>query len=468
MADKKYNILKAASWYTIGNILIKGVSFFVLPIFTSLMSTTDYGIYSIYVSYLTIFEVLMLLGMSSTVRIAKFTKDMDFNKYMSTILIIPPVLTVLSAIVVNIYMIFNNELLSMSLTLWNFLFISAATVSVSNIICARLVIDGSYKTYMIYSMMTVLSNVGISLLLFHTAFAKQDVYMARVWGNLLSNVLSMGYLIFATKIKWRFNVDYLKIGLRWGVPLLFHTLATVVLTQSDRIIIKYIEGYSVTGIYSIAVTIIAIPMVIQSSFESAWAPWFYDKLDKKDYLSIRKLNDKYILLFVAIIAEFILVCPEIIRIFTNKAYWNSMYSLIPLSISVFGEMLYSLPVNIEYYNKKTNFILTGTIFVASLNIVLDIIFVYTWGYIGAAYATTISKLLLFVFHWIFAKKVDSNDIFSKRVVIGSIVGLTCLNCFTVFTVNMIGFRIIAFVVIGILFVYSVLKNKDLLKSFLKK
>lgn len=468
MTEKKYNILKAASWYTVGNILIKGVSFFVLPIFTSLMSTTDYGIYSIYVSYLSIFEVLMLLGMSSTVRIAKFSKYMDFDKYMSTILVIPPALTVLSAIVVNIYMIFNNGLLSMSQSLWNYLFISAAAVSVSNIICARLVIDGNYKTYMIYSMLTVLSNVGISLFLCYTVFAKTNVYMARVWGNLLSNVLAMGYLLFATEIKWRFRWDYFKVGLKWGTPLLFHTLATVVMTQSDRIVIKYIEGYSATGIYSVAVTIIAIPMVIQSSFESAWSPWFYDKLSKKDYASIRQLNDKYVLLFAAIIAEFILICPEIIHIFTNKAYWDSIYGLIPLSISVFGEMLYSLPVNIEYYNKKTNYILSGTVIATVINIFLDIVFVYAVGYIGAAYATTISKILLFVFHYAYARKVDNNDIFSNYVVIGSIIGLACLNCFTVITVDMLFFRAIAFVVVGLLLIFGIIKNKKTLMIVLKK
>lgn len=132
------------------------------------MSTTDYGIYSIYVSYLAIFEVVMLMGMSATVAIAKYAKGMDFDKYMSTILLIPPLLTIAVAVIANFYLLFSSELLSMSATLWNFLFVSASTVAVSNIICARLVVEGNYKTYMFYSMITVLSNVGISLLLCYT------------------------------------------------------------------------------------------------------------------------------------------------------------------------------------------------------------------------------------------------------------------------------------------------------------
>ena len=468
MAEKKYNILKAASWYTIGNILIKGVSFFVLPIFTSLMSPNDYGVYSIYISYLSIFEVIMLFGMSSTVNVAKYDKELDFEKYMSTIILIPVLLTVLFAVVANIYFLFDTEFLSMSRSLWNFLFLSALAAAISNILCARLVIEGKYTIYMIYSFLSVLTNVGISLLLCYTIFRQDNVYMARVWGTLISSVLAMMYLLLATKVKWYFDKNYLKIGLGWGLPLLFHTLATVVLTQSDRIVIKIMDGYSNTGIYSIAVTIIAIPMVLQSSLASAWTPWLYDRLDKRDYKTIRKLNDKYVLLFATIIAEFILICPEIIHLFTKQAYWDSIYSLIPLSISVFGEMLYSLPVSIEYYNKKTNYIMTGTVMATVINIALDVVFVHMWGYIGAAYATTISKLVLFVFHWELSKRVNSNAIFHKIPVVGSLIVLASLNFFTVLTVDFIIIRAIVFIVIGLLFILKIVKNKQVLMEFVKK
>ena len=166
MAKKKYNILKAASWYTVGNILVKGVSFFVLPIFTDLMSTTEYGIYSVYLSYVTIFEVFILLGLSSTVRIAKFDKDVDFKKYMSTIICIPVLLTLLGILIINgRFLIVNSDLLSMNLTLWNYLLVTCAFAAVAGIIGAQLVIESRYKSFMAYSCINTLLNVGISLFL---------------------------------------------------------------------------------------------------------------------------------------------------------------------------------------------------------------------------------------------------------------------------------------------------------------
>ena len=47
----RYNGIRAGLWYTIGNMLIKGIPFLTLPLFTRLMSTSDFGIYNTYISY---------------------------------------------------------------------------------------------------------------------------------------------------------------------------------------------------------------------------------------------------------------------------------------------------------------------------------------------------------------------------------------------------------------------------------
>lgn len=463
----KYNIVKATTWYTIGNILIKGASFLVLPVFTSIMNTRDYGIFSIYLSYLAIFETLMLLGLSSTINIAKFTREIDFEKYVSTIVVIPIAFTMFLEIMMNIYMLWHDELLSLNSTMWNFLLVTAGTAAISNIICARLVIEGRYILYMSFSVLNTIGNIGISILLCYTVFRYHDTYMARIIGNSVANVVGMCFLIAKTDVKLHFSKEYFNISIKWGVPLLLHTIATVVLTQSDRIIIKRINGFSEAGIYSIAITIVTIPMVLQSSAQNAWTPWFYEKLDKKKYEDIVDLNDKYIILFAAIIAEFILICPEIVHFFTNRDYWNSVYCLMPLSISVFGELLYCFPVSVEYYNKKTTYILSGTVLAVIVNIILDVFFVILFGYVAAAYATAISKLLLFVFHYLLSKKIDNNAIFHGRIVCGSIVILVLLDVFATVTVDKIIIRLVTFLLIFIALLYYLLKNKNVLRDYMK-
>lgn len=468
MSEKKYSILKAASWYTVGNILIKGVSFFVLPIFTRLMSTHEYGIYSVYCSYLMIFETVILLGLSATVPLAKYAKEVKFDSYISTIIAIPSLLAIFCMVGTNVAIPIIGDILSMDRTLWNCLFISAGAGAVCSIIGARLVIDGRYKLYMILSALQTIGNVVISLLLAYTVYIEHDVHLARVYGSTAATILGMGYIILATKTCFSLNRINTKYALAWGIPLLFHTVATVVLTQSDRILIQNIDSYSSAGIYAVATTMISIPLVLQQSFGQAWLPWFYGKLDAKDYKQIRWLNNRYIMLYGVIIAVFMLLVPDLIHILTAQSYWPCIYSLVPLAISVFAELMYSIPTSVEYYNKKTTYIMIATLITMVLNIVLDVAFIKGFGYHGAAYATTLSKIFLFLIHLRFAFRLDKNVMFSGKITVFCFVTLTMLNVIIVTTVDMIFVRYTILVAMLSLAGWYSLQNKELVLSKMRE
>jgi len=467
MEDKKYNIIKAASWYTIGSFLIKGVSFFVLPIFTRLMDTHEYGIYSIYTSYQSIIEVIILLGLSVTIPIAKYAHEVDYNSYISTAVLVPVGLALVLTISINLYLLKFDTLLSMARILWNCILISATCNAVSNIIMAKLIADGEYRLSMAYSGLYTVTNVLFSLAFCYFIFRENKTHLARVYASTIASLISVTFLIRRTKTRFVWKSENIKYTLLWGIPLFFHTLASTVLIQSDRIVIRYIESYSSAGVYAIATTIVSIPMVLQSSLNHAWTPWVYEKLNNKDYLSIRSLNGKYVCLFAGIIAVFMLVSPDIIHIFSAPDYWESEYCLIPLSFSVFGEIIYSIPATVEYFNKKTLYIMIGTVIAVVINVFLDIIFVLWFGITGAAYATAISKFFLFLMHFYLAKKIDSNSVIGSKHIICTAFFLTCINFFAVLNVNNVLGRyivVIAIVILGLIFIRM---NRKLIKLYMR-
>ena len=59
-------VLKAGIGYTIGNYLLKGLSFFTIPIFTRLLTTQDYGKYNVFLSYENIIFVLIGFAIHSS------------------------------------------------------------------------------------------------------------------------------------------------------------------------------------------------------------------------------------------------------------------------------------------------------------------------------------------------------------------------------------------------------------------
>ena len=65
-------VLKAGIGYTIGNYLLKGLSFFTIPLFTRLLTTQDYGKYSVFLSYEDIVFVLIGFAIHSSYKNARY------------------------------------------------------------------------------------------------------------------------------------------------------------------------------------------------------------------------------------------------------------------------------------------------------------------------------------------------------------------------------------------------------------
>lgn len=62
MSEKSYK--KAGTYYFIGNIFNKGISFLTVPVFTRILSTADYGIVTTYNSWIGILS--MIVGFVTT------------------------------------------------------------------------------------------------------------------------------------------------------------------------------------------------------------------------------------------------------------------------------------------------------------------------------------------------------------------------------------------------------------------
>ena len=81
---------RAALWFTICSFLQKGISFITVPIFTRLMSTEEYGTYTVYLSWLQILTILTSLYLFNGVydnAMAKYEKQRDANVVLNFIFI---------------------------------------------------------------------------------------------------------------------------------------------------------------------------------------------------------------------------------------------------------------------------------------------------------------------------------------------------------------------------------------------
>lgn len=431
--SKEREILKSGLWYTVGNILVKAIAFLSLPLFTNLMTTREYGIFGIYQAYETIFSVVVSLGVSGTVRAAYNEFKDNFNKYITSIItpifIISGILIIFDGIYSFSFHNYTNGIYMLALIL------NCFGNALREIFSQHYVVQNKYKQNLFMSLAISVMNIGLSYFFCLSVF-QSERHFARIWGTSLSAFIVASVLyIFQVKTDKTFIwVKAWKFSLGLGIPLIFHQLSLSILGQCDKIMIQNMVGYDVAGIYSSMTTLILVPQVIMHSFDNAWAGWFFNainsKLTEAGRKEIQLLNRKMIITFMFVMMGFSLVSHEMVGFMVGEEFRRGVIVLYVLSVSVFSNFLYIFAVNIEYFYKKTTKIAIYTAISAIVNIVLNYFAILFMGYIGAAFATLCSRVLLLVLHTVQSRKLVRFDVVRNQDLFWPLLGVSVISLFS--------------------------------------
>jgi len=420
--------VKSGIWYTIGNILLKGCAFLSLPIFTRLLSTSDFGIYNTYIAYEQILTAVLGLGLYGTVKNAKIDFPNDFERYISSVYSLSVCIFIPIVILTNIAYPLIGQLLGYSRFILNCLLIQSYGGYLIYFYGIKLGIEFKYRTYLILTTFNVVGGILISIILIQFVFPNER-YLGRILGSatpliIIAVVLS---IVILRKGRLLYYKEYWKYGLAIGLPLVPHIISQSLLNQFDRIMISSMVGTGEAGIYSYIYTLCTILYVVGNSLEQAWTPWVYLTINQNQPRLVKKACKDYVLFYSLLTVCFMCLMPEVIRVIANEEYWLGSSLMVPLTLSNYFIFLYSLPVNIEYYHKKTSFISIGTLSAAALNICLNYFAIDRFGYQAAAYTTLLSYISLFAFHLLIATKWNIKEIYDlwwifKNIVIVGIIG----------------------------------------------
>jgi len=460
----KSEVIKAGIWYTLGNILIKGISFVTLPIFTRILSPSDFGIYNTYIAYEAIISIIISLGVYASINNAKIDFKDDFNKFVASVCNLFTMFFVLVWIVTNIiYPILPNVSKEFDISIVNVLMLHSFGSAIINYISLKYVIEMKYRLNMIIAVILTLCNVLVSLFLCLGLYNSQR-YLGRILGS-AAGVIIIGiifYVILQINGKCLINTKYWKYALVIGLPIIPHALSLTLLSQLARIMIKDMVGYSAVGIYSLSYTMASILSVLMNSLDSAWRPWFYTNYSVKNYSELKRKNNYYIFIFTALTIVLCLIMPETIKIVSSKEYWESIDTVVPLIVAVYLNFMYLFAVNKEYFHKKTIYISVGTIICLVLNAVLNYIMIQLFGYKAAAYATVISNGTLFLIHDRIAKKIDKNAIVNQKSLF---VGFCIVSVFATFSVLFKNNSFLRYGILCMIF-WVIFINRDKYKKFI--
>ena len=408
--------VKAGVGYTVGNMLVKGITFLTIPVFTRLMSTESYGVFNTFNSYMTILAIFVGLALHSSVKNAKYDFPGKLSSYTSSVI----VLILLNAVFLGVLaLVFSKQLsalTSYSVLMLMLLVAESLANSLLSLYNCTLAIDFRYKEYLGLSFFYSIGSVALSILLITTKYSGENAYLGRIIGSVVPVSLIAAYIIVRSFVsaKPKISKTYWKYGLAISLPLIPHGLSQILLNQCDRIMIERMVGSREAGLYSLAYNIATLYFVLITSADTAWTPWFYERMNAGDEKGIRKNTAVYTALMSIVSILIFVGGPFLVTVMGSEDYYTSRSLIIPLIYSMFFSFLYTMPVAVEYYHKKTKLVASATVVSAVLNIVLNYFCIRAFGYEAAAYTTVFCHLAYFIFHMIFAYRIMGKFVFNIK------------------------------------------------------
>lgn len=427
--------LRSGIGYTLGNVLIKGINFLTLPIFSRLLSPEEFGVFNIFTSYDAILFVLVGVALHTSLQSANLEFRGKINSYTASVSLI----YIFNGVVLLLFAaLFRHQLASvMGLpagAVWLLVLGSFATAVVI-LYNTRISLEYNYKKYLLVSACSSVLNIALSLGLMLTVFDGNRL-MGRIIGLSVPNFAISLVLLggFFRKARPKFSKTYWKFGLRYSLPIVPQGVSQILLNQCDRIMIRSMVSDAAAGIYSLGGNIKLILVIITDSVTTAWTTWFYSQMDKGDKAAIQKRATQLLMLFFIFTAGLMALSPELVQLLGGAKYEQSKYVAVPLVLDAFALFLYNLVVPGQYYAKKTTYIMYGTMAAAVVNIVLNYIFIQRFGFIAAAYTTLASYLLFAAVHYCISGKLLKFFVVpvgKLLLVCGDVAALAVLNLLAV-------------------------------------
>lgn len=451
--------VKASFFFMLGNILQQSVSIITTPIFTRILSQNDFGVTNVYQAWYGILSVIITLTLTAgSYNTAMLDFKDEINEFTSSMLALT---TLSTGIYFIIYLIFKkqiSDLMGLPSILMYVMFLAIFLSSAMGFWMAQQRFNYKYKLSVTLSILMTLFGAIFSYLIVINIDGNRAIGKI-IGGFIFTGAVSLViYVNLILKGKTGFNYKYWKYALIFNIPLIPHYLSTIVLAQSDRILISKMVGNAEAGLYGVAYSASLVISIVFSSINASWVPWTFKKMRDKKYGDIRGLAN-YIVIFCALACiGFISFAPEIIRILAAPSYYQAIWVVPPVVLGAYFTFLYSLFANIEFYYKKTKFIMLASICAAIVNIVLNILFIPIFGYIAAAYTTLIAYMIFCFMHYLFMTKITNKQIYDINFIFLSSFILILISFGIMYLYN---YFVIRYVIILILLLAIIVKRKDI-------
>lgn len=411
---KRKTLLGNALIYILSDGITKALSFLILPFVSFYLIPEQLGIAA---NFDVLQSILMLLAGQAIVNaLPYFYYDRsreEIGLLVSNLLfIIIAVNLCFLIIILLIYGLIDEYLhIGLFLQLLTLISVIANLLLSINLILYRL----EEKPFVFFKLQLLQSLIYVFLLILLVVCLKKEAL-----GKIYSAVFSCSivcllhiYLLYKRGyLIWKIDRNSIGELLRFGIPLLPHSLSFWIKSGMDKILLTTFCGLSVNGLYSMAMSFGAIYSIFKVAFDNAYIPYLQKRISKMTFDN-QKAEKKqlvrisYIISSVFFLLFFVVmfICWILIQYVLSDLYRDS-FQFIPwilFSLTIYS--FYSLVVQYPYTAKKTLGLGIITFSGSIIQLLLTFVLVRMLGADGIKYSLVIGALVTMFSVWWYSNRV---------------------------------------------------------------
>lgn len=462
MNSKYGKLLKNMGLLTISNFGSKVLIFLLVPLYTKILSTSEYGTYD--VVYTTIWLVMPIISLNIVESVMRFLLDGNYSK--KNIMYIGIKYTLISSFVFSTLVIFNAifniapsfskytaYLIFFYLSQAFYILFTQYARGINRV--ANLAFAGILNT-----MSTILLNI-VFLIIFKMGL---DGYFL---ANIIGLIIPIIYLIIIIRIscKEKIKNNYKSLEremIAYSTPLILESTSWWGIMASDHLIVTILCGLSENGIYSVAYKIPSILNIFVGVFNQAWVLSIVKEVNNKNYNFLVQTYN-LISLFTTVLCSVLIFFNKVIASIMFSGEFYNAWKFAPFLIvsTVFASLITVLG---GYFSaiKDSKTIAFTTLCGAIVNMVLNFSLVFSIGPLGAAIATLIAYIIVWYLRLVKIKKEIN---FKSKSIVKEIFAyiLLLLQCVTMLVIE----GGLLYIVQGIIVFSIIIINRNELFRILK-
>ncbi len=457
-------LIKSTLIYILATALGQGMAFLAIVVFTRIMPRADYGRYSDYYAYVSVFTVLIGANLYYALNNAYIDKKEDIKAFRKTVLYLSAMIAAAVTLLVWLVSCVVLKLVSSFLVLMAALHSYSCFVINYRTYSANMENDYQRKLWLLILPNTLQLIFSILMIL---AFP-HITFHARIIGS-VAGVTVIAVALFSEMVRDKgliIRLDYWKYALRISVPSMLMSISYMIMQQCDKVMITRICGPEETAVYAVIYYLGYALTAVNLAAAPVRQAWIYQKLDQGDTDEARGIQKWYLVLMVGMATLVLMLGPAILHIIAPADYHHYEY-IVPFVVGACMMLLYYFYTEIILFYKR-NLLLSSCVFISAVvNVILNAIFIPKFGAVAACYTTASSYLLLFIMTGIVSGKLAAS-VYSVPYFLVFIVWVFAAAAISLVTSVTSVLRYILYLVAVLIIILYLVRNRVEWKCFLKK